>query len=96
MKRKPLAFGEKILTEDLGGKLGEEISKLRGLPFICAMSASKKCNSEQKLDEFRGYRHSDGLPNKEGRKYWLYWECPGCGHDWSYQHLKTRVLGKNN
>ncbi len=89
MGRRKLNEGEKILTEDSGGILGKTIAELKGLPFICAMS--NKCNTERQLDEFRGYRHEGGLPDKEGNKYWTYWNCPGCGHDWSYPNLSTRL-----
>lgn len=80
---------DKILTVDEGGELGEMIKKLNERRFSCSTPG---CPDRVLLNEFRGYPHESGLPNTEGEKYWLYWECPTCAHKYKWKVLDQKTL----
>ena len=89
MTRTKLGLREKILTEKVGGELGETIAKLKDNSFRC-------CCEDQVLDEFRGYDHIGGLSDQEGTKYWAYWQCPKCHYNWSLGSIQVQTPDKTS
>lgn len=83
-KEKENSF-DRILTEDMGGELGDTISSLKGKKFQCT------CTEKHKLDSFEGYPHDGGLEDKEGDKWWMYYTCNKCNYQWSHWKLVRRV-----
>ncbi len=41
--------------------------------------------------EFQGYAHECGLRDRNDRKWWVFWECPHCGHQWSFLKILARL-----
>jgi hypothetical protein len=77
-----------VLTEEMGGELGQEIAKLTGAKFFCD---HPKCKKMQTINEFRGYLHSGGLSDKANNKWWLFFHCE-CGYDYAGWKLENMIL----
>jgi hypothetical protein len=70
------------ITADMGGEVGELINKLDGQEFCCKM-----CEHHTQLINFLGYEHGGGIADAAGEKYWVYFECPKCRYQWSWQNI---------
>ena len=73
------------LTKDEGGEVAERIEKLDGEEYKCS------CGHTSYARTFLGYKHDGGTPDEEGTKWWLFIECPGCGHQHSLGKLKHHL-----
>jgi len=84
---------DKLITPDFGGEIAENLNKLEGKKFKCDM-----CGVKSSLVNFRGYKHSGGLKDKKGVKWWVYYPCPNpeCGYDWSIHKIEKRSIVKKS
>ena len=70
-------------------KTYEDIVKyLKDRVFECT------CGCRFRLDIPLIYEHPDGLPSRDGGRYWLYYMCPCCGYQWAWWKILRR-LGEN-
>jgi len=70
-----------IVNKNSGGKLGVMLEFLDNKLFKCS------CGQVQEIpDNWRStqthYDHA-GLPDKEGIRWWAFFECLRCGYQWS-------------
>lgn len=72
------------MTKDMGGEVGEFITKWEGKTIKCFGI----CHTEQVMDSFVGYEHDGGLEDKNGKKYWVFFECPECNYGHSFAKMK--------
>ena len=75
----------RAVNASLGGEAGRTIKILSGVPFTCT------CGKKQVLGGFLGYPHAGGLDDKDGNRWWVFYECIGCEHQWSWGHLVARI-----
>ena len=76
----------RTITKNIGGELGEFITKLEGKYFTCRM-----CGTKQKVCGWLGYPHDGGLADKDGNKWWIYLECDKCHYEWSFGKVEHQV-----
>lgn len=79
-------------TEDMGGEIAEFLKKHTGKTIRCFGF----CKKERVMDEFMSYEHSGGMEDKDGKKWWIYFECPECqyghsGHKMNFFMEKTEI-----
>jgi ribosomal protein L44E len=74
---------DKLMTEDMGGEIAWFIRRWQGRTIRCF----GVCSKDRVMDEFKGYRHDGGFMDKEGKKWWIYFECPEC----KYGHSGTKM-----
>jgi phage FluMu protein Com len=74
-------MSDKIMSESMGGEVGEFIKNWSGKTIRCFGT----CRSKQKMLEFQGYLHEGGLSDASGQKWWVFFKCPKCkyGHSFS-------------
>jgi len=71
----------------MGGELGEMVKRLTGQSFTCCSSRS---NPQHTIDFLIGYpKHSDGLADTKGTKWWVYYRCEKCHYDTSWQAIEV-------
>lgn len=80
----------RTVNENLGGEVGRTIKILTGVPFTCT------CGKHQILGGFFGYPHTGGLDDKDGNRWWLYYECENrkCRYEWSWWKLCNRLTSQ--
>ena len=89
-------MADRFATIDMGGELGETLSKLEGKEFDCDCAWRKNRESSvSTLMAFECYPHDGGLADDEGHKWWLYWTCPICGYQWSWHKIENRLERQN-
>lgn len=76
---------ERTINENLGGEVAEVIKKLVGKSFVCS------CEKEIFANGWLGYQHEGGLADKDGKKWWIYIECPYCEYCWSWHKVEVEV-----
>lgn len=84
-------FGEeqrfiRSINKALGGEVGRTIKILSGVPFTCT------CGRKQILGGFLGYPHAGGLPDKDGNRWWVFYECEKCRYQWAWHKIVNRVM----
>ena len=87
--------GTRTVNENIGGELGAMIAKLKGKDFTCGFCAGKK-EHKVKLNTFLAYPHEGGLADAAGNRWWLYFECPVGGYQWSWAKLEWRTERESN
>ena len=93
MRNVKLYEREQILSEDMGGELGEMIKRLTGQNFTCC---SPRSNPITTIDFLVGYpNHSDGLADANGKKWWVYYKCEKCHYDTSWQAIEVCLRNRN-
>jgi hypothetical protein len=82
--------GEKRMSLADGGEVAEIIERYDGSVFAC------HCDNYIHLNEnsFRGYPHEGGVPDKNGKTWWLYVRCGRCGYDMAWKHLPQHLIGE--
>jgi hypothetical protein len=78
---------ERTITERMGGEIEQEIKKLMGKHFYCGGNCKQKIT----IGAWLGYPHEGGLADKNGKRWWVYIECPKCEYDWSIGKLPTAI-----
>ncbi len=76
---------ERTITERLGGEIEPIIKELKGKVFTCS------CKQKITVGAWLGYPHEGGLTDKNGKKWWVYVECPKCEYDWSWHKVANEV-----
>jgi hypothetical protein len=76
------------MTIATGGEVAEFIKKWQGKKIKCF----GVCGTKQIMNEFVGYEHDGGLTDANGKKWWVYFECPKCkyGHSFSKMDFFVR------
>lgn len=74
------------VNASLGGEAGRTIEILTNVPFQCT------CGKRQFLGGFLGYPHTNGLDDKDGNRWWIFYECEKCQYQWNWAKLSCRVL----
>ena len=59
-----------MLTPQMGDKIKDTIESLYGKKFVCSY-----CSKEHPCQRWLGYPHSNGVPDKDGKKYWMMIKC---------------------
>jgi hypothetical protein len=90
-----LLDGTRTVNENIGGALGAMIAKLKGRTLTCEFCGGKKSH-KVKLNSFLAYPHEGGLADAAGNRWWLYFECPVGGYQWSWGKLEWRTDPENN
>jgi hypothetical protein len=77
----------RAVNENLGGEVARTIQILTDVPFTCT------CGKKQVLGDFLGYPHASGLDDKDGNRWWVFYEClnPKCLYQWSWHKLVARL-----
>lgn len=72
---------DKIMHSKMYGEISKFLQKYQGKTIRCFGT----CRKDRVMDEFKGYEHDAGLKAIDGKKYWVYFECPKCkyGHSFS-------------
>jgi len=70
----------KMKTE-MGGEVAEFIGAWANKKIRCF----GVCHQVRVMKDFGGYEHDGGLADGQGKKWWVYFECPKCryGHSFS-------------
>lgn len=63
---------EKQMTEDMGGEVGEVVKKLKALKEVKCWGV---CFKKTSTADIRGYPHDGGIPDKDGKLWWVYVHC---------------------
>lgn len=88
--RKKNFFGlseEYEMTEYMGGKIEELILRLKGKEFICI---GRSDGHHETVGSWFGYEHGSGLPDRKGKKWWIYQKCTKSDYDiawWKIEQL---------
>jgi hypothetical protein len=77
----------RAMNEQVGGELGEMIKKLKGKRFECLGT----CHKKHTIRVLLAYPHDGGLADKDGKKWWLYYECDDCGYQTSWWKIQRRI-----
>lgn len=91
--RKKNFFGlseEYEMTEYMGGKIEELILRLKGKEFICI---GRSDGHHETVGSWFGYEHGSGLPDRNGKKWWIYQKCTKSDYDiawWKVVRLQKR------
>ena len=80
-----MGVNEQYANVDFGGEVETVLRRLQGKKHRCS------CMHENLMDKFVCYPHEGGLPDKHGKRWWLYWRCPNCGYEWSWHKLERRL-----
>lgn len=78
---------EIVARKDMGGSVAEYLEEVEGEPYQC-----RGCHHESFVRTLVAYPHEGGLSDSEGDCWWLYAECPRCGHGTSYGKLRKDLL----
>lgn len=78
----------KLMTEEMGGEVAQFIESMKYRLMRCW------CTTELVCRGFYGYPHENGLPDKDGNKWWLSLHCDKCGYDWSAWKVENRSVEK--
>ena len=76
---------ERTVTERMGGEIEQTITSMKGKKFTCS------CKQKITVNGWLGYPHDGGLTDKEGKKWWIYVECPKCEYDWSWHKVANEI-----
>ena len=85
------AIGEIQMTEDMGGEVGAAVKKLKALKEVKCHGICFKMTS---TDDIRGYPHDGGIPDKDGKLWWVYVHCNNplkdrkCDYDTSWGKIR--------
>lgn len=60
------------MTEEMGGEVGEAVRKLKELGTVRCIGI---CYDQTSTDDIRGYPHDGGIPDKDGKLWWVYVHC---------------------
>jgi hypothetical protein len=82
-----VAIGERYLTTALGGEVETFMKEKLGKTMRCLGT----CNKNIVISELRGYPHTDGLADAEGKKWWVYVHCDTCNYDTSFGKIDQRI-----
>ena len=74
----------KLMTKSMGGEVVSFIEEWEG----DALNCFGPCKKDQYLNEFYGYEHSGGLKDSSGKRWWVYFQCPECGYQHSFNKMK--------
>ena len=74
------------ITPDMGGEIKETIESLNGKSFSCP-----HCGTMNQCDRWKGYENTEGVPDKNGVKYWMIIECHDCHRDVSLWKIKAKL-----
>jgi hypothetical protein len=66
---------QKKLSEKDGGEVEAFIKKYKGMRFHCYGTHKKGIPMTHEANTFFGYEHSDGLADKNGKRWWVYVYC---------------------
>lgn len=67
-----LAPYEEVMTEEMGGRVGEVVRQLKQKGAIHCHGI---CRKDTPTDDIRGYPHDGGIPDKDGKRWWVYVHC---------------------
>jgi len=70
-----------------GGEVGEIVSTVVGETWECP-----HCYSELVVGGLDGRPHEHGVEDENGDKWWLYLECPDCGHEERYSRVQDQIV----
>lgn len=79
--------GTRTVNAQMGGELGETIESLQGKSFMCLGT----CGKSKVIASLLAYPHDGGLEDKDGEKWWLYYECPTCGYQSSWWKILNQL-----
>ena len=72
------------ITKEAGGEVGEFIEENAGKEILCF----GVCNKKQVMDKFKAYDHDGGMRDKDGKRWWVYFECPKCKYGHAAHKMK--------
>jgi hypothetical protein len=76
---------ERTITERMGGEIEQTINAMKGKAFTCS------CKRKITVGAWLGYPHDGGLADKDGKKWWIYVNCPKCNYDWSWHKVANEI-----
>jgi hypothetical protein len=76
-------MADRKMTEDMGGEIASFIQAWKGKTIRCF----GVCKKDKVMDKFVGYSHSSGIADKDGNKWWVYFECPKCRYGHSFAKM---------
>ena len=78
---------EIVASKDMGGSVANYLEQYEGEEYEC-----RGCHYESYVRTLVAYPHDNGLADRDGNRWWLYVECPRCGHGISYGKLKNDLV----
>lgn len=95
-KEREKLFGEKLMTEDIGGKVADFLKASTGVEYYCLGSHSNPEEAIHTAREFYGYPHEGGISDAKGQKWWVFVYCDepvkhGVPHQTSFVHFPGEV-----
>lgn len=83
---------EQEMTEDMGGKVGKAVKNLKERKTILCRGV---CFKDTPTTDIRGYPHDGGIPDKDGKLWWVYVHCNNntttrdeCGYETSWKKIR--------
>lgn len=74
------------VTKDMGGKLLRMANKIAKHKIECRF-----CHSDVITAKPKAYPHEDGIEDKDGKGWWLFYYCSNCQHLWAWWKLDNMI-----
>lgn len=71
------------MDKSMGGEVAEFLEQWAGETIKCF----GVCHKEREMVSFKGYEHDGGLADKDGNRWWVYFECPKCRYGHSFAKM---------
>ena len=84
---------DQVLTANMGGELGDFISRLSGSSYNCIGTMPIH---RETVTTWYGYPHSGGIPDSSGKRWWAYQKCKISGYQTSWWKVERLLLPKND
>ena len=81
--------GERAADENMGGRIASVIERTKDAKLRCWLGFNG-CTRTLDMAQWYAYPHSGGIPDGEGRMWWLYLRC-GCGYEYSWWKIERRI-----
>jgi len=84
------------MTVKMGGEVADFISQYKDKEIPCGGTCYKDDSSDQlkkrrTMTVFVGYEHEGGLKDASGQRWWVYFECPECGFEHSFNRIYSEA-----
>lgn len=81
--------GERKADEDMGGRIAAIMERTQEAELRCWLGFNG-CRRTLDMSQWYAYPHSGGVPDGEGRLWWLYLRCD-CGYEYSWWKIEKRI-----
>lgn len=73
----------------MGGEVAKFIETFRDEEIECQGKCFHSEDSRRTMSVFLGYEHSGGLEDAQGKTWWVFYECPKCEYEHSFNCIQS-------